>query len=64
MVLGTKSPVQRRREAYPNVVGTERDLVRIMRRKIERLLHEAGVEKGKEAHSFSIPWTRRARLAN
>lgn len=48
MVLGTTSPVARWREAHPDAVGTERDVVRIMRREIERILHEAGVEKGKE----------------
>ncbi|KAK3382107.1 methyltransferase [Lasiosphaeria ovina] len=48
MVLGTTSPVTRWREAHPDAVGTERDVVRIMRREIERLLHEAGVEKGRE----------------
>ena len=47
-VLGTGSPVQRWREAHPDAVGTERDVVRVMRREMERLLHEAGVEKGKE----------------
>jgi len=47
-ILGTMSPVQRWREAHPDAVGSERDVARIMRRKIERLLHEAGVEKGKE----------------
>lgn len=47
-VLGTSSPVQRWREAHPDAVGTEKDVIRIMRREIERLLHEAGVEKGKE----------------
>jgi len=47
-VLGTASPVTRWREAHPDAVGTERDVVRMTRREIERLLHEAGVEKGKE----------------
>jgi trans-aconitate 3-methyltransferase len=47
-VLGTASPVTRWREAHPNLVGTERDVVRMVRREIESLLHEAGVEKGKE----------------
>ncbi|KAI2641385.1 S-adenosyl-L-methionine-dependent methyltransferase [Hypomontagnella submonticulosa] len=46
--LGTGSPVTRWREAHPDAVGTERDVVRVLRRKIERLLHEAGVEEGKE----------------
>jgi len=48
MVLGTSSPVTRWREAHPDAVGTERDVVRMTRMEIERLLHEAGVEKGKE----------------
>lgn len=47
-ILGTASPIQRWREAYPDAVGTERDYTRIIRREIERLLHEAGVEEGKE----------------
>ncbi|KAF2191227.1 methyltransferase domain-containing protein [Zopfia rhizophila CBS 207.26] len=47
-VLGTASPVTRWREAHPDAVGTERDVVRMVRREIERLLCEAGVEKGKE----------------
>jgi trans-aconitate 3-methyltransferase len=47
-ILGTTSPVTRWREANPDAVGTESDVVRMTRRKIERLLHEAGVEKGKE----------------
>jgi SAM-dependent methyltransferase len=47
-VLATGSPVQRWREANPEKVGTEEDVIRVMRREMERLLHEAGVEKGKE----------------
>jgi hypothetical protein len=47
-LLGTASPVVRWREANKELVGTERDVVQLMRREIERLLHEAGVEKGKE----------------
>jgi len=46
--LSTTSPVIRWREAHPDAVGSERDVVRMIRREIERLLHEAGVEKGKE----------------
>ncbi|KAI2463030.1 S-adenosyl-L-methionine-dependent methyltransferase [Annulohypoxylon bovei var. microspora] len=44
----TASLVTRWREAHPDDVGTEREVVRLIRREIERLLHEAGVEKGKE----------------
>ncbi|KIW73096.1 hypothetical protein PV04_01240 [Phialophora macrospora] len=47
-MLGTGSAETRWRQAHPDDVGTERDVVRMMRREIERLLHEAGVEKGKE----------------
>ena len=47
-MLGTASPVARWREANRELVGTEGDVVRIMRRTIERFLQEAGVEKGKE----------------
>ncbi|KAF2502520.1 S-adenosyl-L-methionine-dependent methyltransferase [Lophium mytilinum] len=46
--MGTMSPIQRWRDAHPDAVGTERDILRIIRREIERALHEAGVEKGKE----------------
>ncbi len=53
-ILGTMSPVQRWREAHPDAVGTERDVIRVMRREIERLLHEAGVEEGKEVVKGSL----------
>jgi SAM-dependent methyltransferase len=45
-MLGTMSPVQRWREAYKEKVGTEGDVVKLMRREIERLLRELGVEEG------------------
>ncbi|KEF56875.1 uncharacterized protein A1O9_07065 [Exophiala aquamarina CBS 119918] len=35
-------------QAHPDDVGTERDPVKMLRRKLEALLHDAGVEKGKE----------------
>ncbi|KAJ5934163.1 hypothetical protein N7466_003710 [Penicillium verhagenii] len=47
-MMGVGSPVTRWREANPDAVGTERDVVRICRRAVEKLLHEAGVEEGKE----------------
>lgn len=47
-MLSTSSPVVRWREAHPDAVDTETDVVRIMRRNIERALYDAGVEKGKE----------------
>lgn len=53
-VLGTSSPVQRWREANPTLVGTEGDVVRKIRRVCEKLLHEAGVEEGKEVCKGSM----------
>ncbi|KAI1632026.1 methyltransferase [Biscogniauxia mediterranea] len=50
---GTASPIVRWREANKEKAGTEQDIVRMMRRDIERLLHEAGVEKGKEVVRMS-----------
>lgn len=47
-IIETMSPVTRWREAHPETIGTEQDVVKIHRRAIERLLHEAGVEPGKE----------------
>ncbi|OTB15098.1 hypothetical protein K445DRAFT_318476 [Daldinia sp. EC12] len=47
-LMGTTSAIKRWREANPEKAGTEEDVVRLMRREVERLLHEAGVEKGKE----------------
>ncbi|KAK8098071.1 methyltransferase domain-containing protein [Apiospora kogelbergensis] len=46
--LSLISPVQRWREAHPDLAGTEKDMIRMMRRDIEKILHQAGVEKGKE----------------
>lgn len=47
-MLATSSAVTRWRQAHADLVGTEQDVIRIIRREMERLLHEAGVEKGKE----------------
>ncbi|KAF4462629.1 trans-aconitate 3-methyltransferase [Fusarium albosuccineum] len=48
LALGTASPVTRWREAHPEAVGTEDDVIRIVRRKIEKIFEEAGVKKGEE----------------
>ncbi|RSL87602.1 hypothetical protein CEP51_002129 [Fusarium floridanum] len=48
LMLGTASPVTRWREAHPEAVGTEQDVLRIMRRKLEKILYDSGVEEGKE----------------
>lgn len=47
-MLGTTSSIARWREDNKEKVGTEEDVLRLQRRAIERLLHEAGVENGKE----------------
>ncbi|KAI0549695.1 methyltransferase [Xylaria curta] len=47
-MLGTTSTIVRWREDNKEKIGTEADVVRLQRREIERLLHEAGIEKGKE----------------
>ncbi|KAJ6101942.1 hypothetical protein N7486_004369 [Penicillium sp. IBT 16267x] len=47
-MMGVGSPVTRWREANPGAVGTEKDVIRVCRRAVEKLLHEAGVEEGKE----------------
>ncbi|KAK4059156.1 hypothetical protein Trihar35433_11153 [Trichoderma harzianum] len=47
-IIGSGSPPTRWRQAHPEAVGTENDVVRILRRKIERVLRESGVEEGKE----------------
>ncbi|KAI5456026.1 S-adenosyl-L-methionine-dependent methyltransferase [Mariannaea sp. PMI_226] len=52
--LGTSSPIQRWRKAHPEDVGTERDVVSMMKAEIARLLHEAGVEEGKEVVKASL----------
>ncbi|KAF7545232.1 hypothetical protein G7Z17_g9332 [Cylindrodendrum hubeiense] len=48
LAISSGSAQVRWHQAHPDLVGTERDLVKILRGEVERLLHEAGVEKGKE----------------
>ena len=47
-MIRTGSAVTRWRKANADSVGTEDDVVRMLRRDIERLLQEVGVEEGKE----------------
>ncbi|QDS69501.1 hypothetical protein FKW77_006916 [Venturia effusa] len=47
-LLETASPVTRWKEAHPELVGTEKDAVKVIIAEIKRLLHEVGVEEGKE----------------
>ncbi|KAL3469547.1 S-adenosyl-L-methionine-dependent methyltransferase [Aspergillus californicus] len=64
-MIGTMSPVTRWREANPEAVGTEKDVVRIFRREFERILRDAGVEAGRErvkgfVHGFYLVVKREA----
>ena len=52
-MMGTASAVTRWREAHPDAVGEE-DVVRILRRDLERVLHEAGVKTGEEKLRGSV----------
>ncbi|TQV99369.1 hypothetical protein V2A60_004848 [Cordyceps javanica] len=46
--LSTMSPVTRWRAAHPERVGTERDVVRMLRRDMEAVLRSHGVRQGEE----------------
>ena len=46
--IATGSPVTRWRQAHPELVGTDQDVVKIASAKMARLLHEAGVKPGEE----------------
>lgn len=48
MLMASASPQIRWYEAHPGVKGTEGDVLKKVRREIEDLLREAGVERGKE----------------
>jgi len=47
-MMSTGSPVQRWRDANPDLVGTDRDVLKILRRDLEEILRKFGAEKGKE----------------
>ncbi|KAH7127839.1 S-adenosyl-L-methionine-dependent methyltransferase [Dactylonectria estremocensis] len=47
-VMASGSPQTRWNQAHPELLGTDRDVVKILRAEVARLLNEAGVEKGKE----------------
>lgn len=54
-MLATGSPVTRWREAHPDAVGTERDVVRMLRREMEGLLRDAGVPEGEYVLKGTTP---------
>jgi hypothetical protein len=47
-MMGTMSPVTRWREAHPDAVGTEQDIVRVLRREMESALLESGAKTDEE----------------
>lgn len=47
-LMDTASPTTRWREAHPDLVGTDKDAVKVLVANIKRALHEVGVEEGKE----------------
>lgn len=53
-MMSTGSPVTRWRQANPDLVGTEKDVLAILRKEIERLLQEVGVKKGEEKVKGSV----------
>jgi trans-aconitate 3-methyltransferase len=54
-MVAVGSAETRWRQAHPDDVGTERDIIKILRKKIEHLLHEAGVKPGEERLKGVIP---------
>ncbi|KAJ5833107.1 hypothetical protein N7474_001418 [Penicillium riverlandense] len=53
-MMVTGSPVHRWQQANPDKVGTDQDIVKLMRNRIAKLLHEAGVPEGKETLKGNI----------
>lgn len=53
-MMSTGSALTRWRQAHPEAAGTEEDVIRKLRRIFETLLHEAGVEPGKERVKGSV----------
>ncbi|EPE08064.1 methyltransferase domain-containing protein [Ophiostoma piceae UAMH 11346] len=48
-IMSTSSPYTRWCETHPSLKGTEQDLLRLVRRKVEAVQQAAGVEPGKES---------------
>lgn len=54
-MFATSSPVTRWRQAHPEAIGTEEDVVRVMKNKLKELLDDAGVPEGKEVLKGASP---------
>jgi ubiquinone/menaquinone biosynthesis C-methylase UbiE len=54
-MFATSSPVTRWRLAHPEALGTEKDVVRVMKNELAQLLHDAGVPDGKDVLKGASP---------
>jgi len=54
-MFATSSPVTRWRQAHPEALGTEDDVVRVMKNELQRLLRDAGVPDGKDVLKGASP---------
>lgn len=54
-MFATSSPVIRWRQAHPEAVGTEKDVVRVMKNELKELLDDAGVPEGKDVLKGASP---------
>lgn len=54
-MFATSSPVLRWRQAHPEALGTERDVVRVIKNELAELLREAGVPDGKAVLKGASP---------
>ena len=54
-MFATSSPVTRWRQAHPEALGTEHDVVRVMKNELQRLLRDAGVPDGKDVLKGASP---------
>ena len=53
-VFGTMSPVTRWRQAHPEAVGTEQDVVRVMKREMQKVLKDAGITNESDGLKGSV----------
>jgi len=54
-MFATSSPVTRWRQAHPEALGTEKDVVRVMKNELRDLLREAGVPDGEDVLKGASP---------
>jgi ubiquinone/menaquinone biosynthesis C-methylase UbiE len=54
-MFATSSPVTRWRQAHPEAIGTEEDVVRVMKNRLKELLDDAGVPEGKDVLKGASP---------